>query len=195
MSLYRSHLWERPYFSSSEQHVSLILQGWFVRWEVSGRTAAALYGDASRICSKQHIASLCISHLLFLSECFIRVQVVQPYRNTDTATASKAGPPKTIVVSASYMPTNTAIKKRFLKKRHKTTLCWKMKILIPFIDNVLVKLVSDVLTLIFIIFWFLIQSFSPFDFFDKKFWARIFFLHHCLKFWDYTFLLLGVAVA
>ena len=30
--------------------------GWFVRWEVSGHTAAVLWGVASKICIKQHVA-------------------------------------------------------------------------------------------------------------------------------------------
>ena len=38
---------------------------WFVRWEVSDRTTTVLYGTASRICSKQHAASLCSSYLVF----------------------------------------------------------------------------------------------------------------------------------
>ena len=36
-----------------------------MRWEVSGRSAVALLGAASRICSKQHIASLRSSNLAF----------------------------------------------------------------------------------------------------------------------------------
>ena len=50
-------------FSSSPPHVLLVLLGWFVRWEVSGRKATVLWGVTSRICSEQHIASLSTSHL------------------------------------------------------------------------------------------------------------------------------------
>ena len=44
--------------------------GWFMRWEISGRTAAVLLGIASRICSKQYTAFLCSSHLAF-SPCIL----------------------------------------------------------------------------------------------------------------------------
>ena len=54
-----------PYFFNSAQHVLFILLGWFVRWEVSGCIAAILLSAASKICSKQHIASFCSSHLVF----------------------------------------------------------------------------------------------------------------------------------
>ena len=38
---------------------------WFVRWEVNGCIAAVLWGVASWICSKQHIAFLCSPYLAF----------------------------------------------------------------------------------------------------------------------------------
>ena len=66
------------YFSWSAQYVLHILLGWFMRWEVNGSTATVLWGAASRTCLKQHAAFLCCSHLIFLSSCFIKVQVVQP---------------------------------------------------------------------------------------------------------------------
>ena len=37
-STWQRHLWVRYYFPSSVQHVLLSFLGWFVRWEVSGRT-------------------------------------------------------------------------------------------------------------------------------------------------------------
>ena len=60
----RYTFWFHPYFSSSVQHVFVLLE-WFVRWEISGRTAAVLWGAASRICSKQHVTFLCCSHQFF----------------------------------------------------------------------------------------------------------------------------------
>ena len=65
------HQWVLPYFSSSFHQLLLVLHGWFVRWEVSGRTAAILYLAASRICAKQHTASLCTSRQAFFSRYFI----------------------------------------------------------------------------------------------------------------------------
>ena len=44
---------------------SFVLFGWFVRWEVSGCTAAVLWGVTSRICEKQHILFSCSSHPAF----------------------------------------------------------------------------------------------------------------------------------
>ena len=41
-------LWIRPCFFSSVLHVSLVLFGWFWRWEVSGRTAVFSWGVAFR---------------------------------------------------------------------------------------------------------------------------------------------------
>ena len=52
------HLWVWFCFSSSGQHVLLILLGWFVRWEASVHTTAILLDVASRICSKQNIEFL-----------------------------------------------------------------------------------------------------------------------------------------
>ena len=41
-SIRKRRLWDRLYFCSSNPHVLFILLGWFVRWEVSGRSAAVL---------------------------------------------------------------------------------------------------------------------------------------------------------
>ena len=62
--------WRTSLMSSSlllqqSQHVMFILFEWFVRWEASGRTAAILLGASSRICSKQHPASLWSFHISF----------------------------------------------------------------------------------------------------------------------------------
>ena len=62
----RKHcLWVCPYISSSAQHVLFILHWWFVRWVISGSTAAFLWGATFRICWKQHTESLYSYHLAF----------------------------------------------------------------------------------------------------------------------------------
>ena len=48
-----------------------ILPEWFVKWRLSGRTAAVLWGVSSRICSKQYTAFLCSSHQTFSSWIFL----------------------------------------------------------------------------------------------------------------------------
>ena len=45
-SIGECYLWVYLFFSNSVLHVLLILLGWFVRWEVSGCTAADLKGTA-----------------------------------------------------------------------------------------------------------------------------------------------------
>ena len=69
------------YLTSSALHVLFIFLGWFVRWEVGGRTV--------RICWKQHGAFLCSSHQAFSSICFVIDHVVHLYSSTDTSTTSK----------------------------------------------------------------------------------------------------------
>ena len=49
---------------------------WFVRWEVSGRTAVVLYRTASRVCSKQYAASFFIYHLDFSPSVWCNYTVV-----------------------------------------------------------------------------------------------------------------------
>ena len=77
------HLWVHSCFFSIAQHTLLVffvLLGWFVRWEVSGWTAAVLTGGAFRICSKQHLAFLC--NLAFFFQVFHRspgVATIQLY--------------------------------------------------------------------------------------------------------------------
>ena len=51
--------------SPAVPHILFVLLEWFVRWEVSGRTAAVLWFVALRICTKQHAAFLSSSHLFF----------------------------------------------------------------------------------------------------------------------------------
>ena len=65
--IFIAHLSEMfcSYFTSINQNVLFILLWWFVRWEAGGRTGAVLQGLASRICSKQHVAILCIFHVAF----------------------------------------------------------------------------------------------------------------------------------
>ena len=60
------HLWVCSYVTTSAQYILFILIEWFVRWEVSARTAASLSDTAtSRTCSKQHVAFLYSSLLAF----------------------------------------------------------------------------------------------------------------------------------
>ena len=53
------------HFSSSAPNVLFILLGWFLRWKVGNRTAAVLWGVASRVFLKEHIAFWCSFHLAF----------------------------------------------------------------------------------------------------------------------------------
>ena len=46
---------------------------WFARWEVSSRSTAVLLGAASRIYSKQPIASLCEVPLKVFSSSFVKL--------------------------------------------------------------------------------------------------------------------------
>ena len=71
-----------PCFLSGAQMLYLSFFGWFVQWEVSGPIAIVLQGFAFRICSEQHIAFLWNFHLAFFSENFIKVQMMQLFRNT-----------------------------------------------------------------------------------------------------------------
>ena len=50
---WRRCLWVHPYFSSTVQQFLRILQGCFVRWEISDHAASVLWDAASRIFSKQ----------------------------------------------------------------------------------------------------------------------------------------------
>ena len=59
-----------------------------MRWEVSNHATAVLSAATSRICSKQHTASLCSSYLAF-SLSILFVKVVQPYSSIGMATAWK----------------------------------------------------------------------------------------------------------
>ena len=54
-----------PYFFRRAQDVLPVLLRVIVRWEVSGCTTAVLLDFTSSICSKQHAASFCSSHLAF----------------------------------------------------------------------------------------------------------------------------------
>ena len=62
-----------PYFPSIIQHLFLILLGCFVRWAASGYTTVVLSNIAPRICSKQHAASLCSSHLVIFFKQFVKL--------------------------------------------------------------------------------------------------------------------------
>ena len=65
--------WVHSYFSSSAPHILFLLFGWFVRWEVGGRTEATFSG-ISRFRSRQHTAFLCSSHLAF-SLCILSASI------------------------------------------------------------------------------------------------------------------------
>ena len=56
-----------------------------LRWKVSGRTGAILWGVASRICSRQCTAFMSTSNYGY--SCFVSLHVVHPYSSMDTATA------------------------------------------------------------------------------------------------------------
>ena len=62
-----------------QEYILFVLDDFYDRREV-GHTAAVLFRDTFRICSKHHAA---LFSLLF--RCFLRVQEVQPYNSTDTA--------------------------------------------------------------------------------------------------------------
>ena len=74
---------------SSAQHFFFPILGWFIRWEISGCTAAIMWLALSRICSKQRITFLFCSHLNFFSIYFVRIQEVHLYSSTDTIAAWK----------------------------------------------------------------------------------------------------------
>ena len=78
-------LWVDLYFYSSAQHVLFILLWWFVRWEASVYTATVLCILLPGFFQNgmQH------PHIVHLSKHFDKVQVVQLYNSTDTATALK----------------------------------------------------------------------------------------------------------
>ena len=59
-----------------------------MRQEVDGSTAAVLQDVAFRICSWQHTAFLCDSHLAF-SLFFVSIHVVPPYSSINTVTSWK----------------------------------------------------------------------------------------------------------
>ena len=67
-----------PCFSSSALHVFFTLLQWFVRWGISGRTAAILGGLASRNCSK-FLRSSCLAFCVLLAFmwCIHRVVWIQ----------------------------------------------------------------------------------------------------------------------
>ena len=59
-----------------------------MRLEVSGRTAAVLWSNASRMCSKDSILESFLDPSLFTYR-FVSTQAVHPYNSTDTATTWK----------------------------------------------------------------------------------------------------------
>ena len=82
-SIRERSLWFRPKFSSNAWPVLCVLFSWFVRWQVSGRTAAVLLGVASS--SKQHVTFSSNSHLIFSPDislasrwCICTVVLIQP---------------------------------------------------------------------------------------------------------------------
>ena len=91
----------------------LVRLGWFVRWETSGRTAGVFFvslkDTSSRICSKQDIASLCSSYIVFLTE----------YSCTRTATAWK----KSNFILSGRSFSFSAIKKKARKSWYHICIC------------------------------------------------------------------------
>ena len=78
----RSHLCVHPYFTS---HAHWLLLGCYVRWEVSDinccfEGCCFLYLFKTVHCIFVSLPSS------FFSKCFLRVQVMPPYRSNDTAT-------------------------------------------------------------------------------------------------------------
>ena len=61
----------------------LARHSWFVRWELSDRTAAILSDATSGKYSKQLVAFVCTSYVVFSSMCFACVRVVQLYGSTE----------------------------------------------------------------------------------------------------------------
>ena len=83
----RTSLMSSPwYIQQSPAWLSHFLK-WFMRWEVSDRTTTVLLGTVSRICSKQHVELLRSFLQNFFCKLFVKVQVVQPYSNTDADNA------------------------------------------------------------------------------------------------------------
>ena len=56
---------------------------------VCGCTATVLWGVASKICFKQHVAFLCSSHSAFSPSSHFRVRMMNPYSSTERVTAWK----------------------------------------------------------------------------------------------------------
>ena len=84
-SIRESRLWVLPYFSGSALRVLFVLLRWLMKWEVSSRTAAVLWGPASRIYSERFCV---VPHLAFF-HAFCQSPGGAPYCSTDLVTAWK----------------------------------------------------------------------------------------------------------
>ena len=71
-SIKERRLWIHTCFSSTALHVLFVLLKWFVRWEVSGFTAAVSWD----VVSKQQVVFLGSSLLAFPHKRFVRVHMV-----------------------------------------------------------------------------------------------------------------------
>ena len=80
-----SYLWVRIYFTSSAQYVLFVLFGWFQRWEVGGLKAVVFLWCCIQDLFKIAHSILVLLHLAF-SKLFVRVQVEQIYKGTDSFT-------------------------------------------------------------------------------------------------------------
>ena len=105
----------------------LVLFGWFVRWEESGRTAAVLWGCCSEDLFKTEHRILVYLSFSFFSKRFVRVREVQAYSSIDTTTAWKK------------IPFYSIRKIRFLYDRQPLTVyTFSMRILTPLsVDEIL----------------------------------------------------------
>ena len=73
------HLWVRVCFSSSVPYVLFVFVGWFLRWEVCGRTAIVSWGVPSRICQYSSGGSIAVPvqlFLLFAQNVFIFIDII-----------------------------------------------------------------------------------------------------------------------
>ena len=62
---------------------------WFVRWEVSGRTIAIVFGAAFRTCLKEVASFLCSFSSSIYTMRFVKLKAVQPYSSIKTITVGK----------------------------------------------------------------------------------------------------------
>ena len=89
VSMRKRRIWFHPCFHSSAQHVLIILLAWFVRLEAGGCAVIVLWSATSSVCSRQHVAFLCVSNRAFSLCVFIIVHVVHLCSCVHTTTGCK----------------------------------------------------------------------------------------------------------